>query len=481
MTNEKDPQSPATTSSAWDCMEPRWKRIETLLGGTDAMRAAGQLYLPMHEEETDGNYQDRLESNVLFNLTELTLDSWVGKPFERPVQVVNAPERIMALLDDVDLQGNDITVFARQWFRESLAKAFAHVLVDFPEMSEDERANRTLADDLQDGRRPYWCLIRPENLIFAVSEIVKGEEVITHARIKQYVTVRDGYAEKTVEQIKVLEPGLWEVYEERKTKSGKSEWVAVDGGSSNLFFVPLRTFYADRQGLMLGKPPLEDIACLNIRHWQSSGDQNNILTVARFPMLASAGVTTTGDDMAIGPKQLLSAADPQSRFYYVEHSGQAIAAGRQDLLDLEEQMASYGAQFLKRRPNGQTATARALDSAEAISPLQEKAVRFQDALTHVLWMTAQWLHLGIEEKVGGQAKVYTDFKANEAMEMDVRALNEARRNGDLSHKAYIEEYRRRNILSSDFSQEANDAELEEERKKNPEKFSRNNGDNASMS
>ena len=62
---EKDPKSPATTSAAYDTMAPRWHLIETLLGGTEAMRAAGETYLPRHSEETDKGYEERLSAAVL--------------------------------------------------------------------------------------------------------------------------------------------------------------------------------------------------------------------------------------------------------------------------------------------------------------------------------------------------------------------------------------------------------------------------------
>ena len=75
MTQEKDPKSPATTSSAYDCMAPRWRVIESLLGGTESMRAAGELYLPKHVEESDKGYQERLQAAVLLNMVEQTLDT----------------------------------------------------------------------------------------------------------------------------------------------------------------------------------------------------------------------------------------------------------------------------------------------------------------------------------------------------------------------------------------------------------------------
>lgn len=457
MSDRKDSESPATTSFAWDIMQPKWDRIETLLGGTEAMRQKGEQYLPRHNQEELVSYNERLDSTTLFNMFELTLDSLVGRPFSDPVKINDdVPQEIRDILKDVDFQGNDLSVFARKWFSDGVAKAFSHVLVDFPSIDDEERDIRTREDDLNDGLRPYFNLISPENVIFASSEIVNSVEVLTHVRIFEQVTEMEGFAEVIKERIRVLEPGSFILYEKQKNKK-KEEWVIIDEGITDLPFIPLVTFYAnEKEDLMIAKPPLEDLAHLNIRHWQSTSDQISVLTVARFPMLAVAGATdTTGSTMAIGPKQLLGTKDPNGRFYYVEHTGRAIEAGRQDLLDIEEMMSSYGAEFLKRRPGNATATARALDSAEATSPLQDMTVRFIDALNTAISYLGAWLN--IED--AGTIEITTDFGPERLNEAHVRALLELRRNRDLSINQVLLELQRLGGLSDEFDVEENIKEL----------------------
>jgi hypothetical protein len=351
-----------------------------------------------------------------------------------------------------------LTVFSRNWFKEGLAKAFAHVVIDFPSLKEEEREGRTKADDDREGRRPYWVMIKPENVIAAFSQIVDGQEILTHVRIREDIVIQDGFAEVVKERIRVMEPGQWFLYELRKEKGKKEEWVVIDNGVTAVQFVPMVTFYANRSGLMTGKPPIEDLAFLNVRHWQSTADQTSILTVARFPMLAVAGASDqTGSVMAIGPKQLLGTKDPQGRFYYVEHSGKAIGSGRTELLDLEEQMASYGADFLKRRPGNMTATSRALDSVEAVSPLQDAIIRFVDAINVALSMTAAWM--GMEE--GGTVDIQTDFSMGESSET-LKTLLETRKNGDISREDFLDRLRTLKVLRDDFDPEENLRRLQQE-------------------
>jgi hypothetical protein len=451
---EKDPNDPSVPSAAYNYMAPKWARIDTLLGGTDAMREAADEYLPPHDQESSANYQDRLHSTTLFNMVELTLDSLVGRPFSSEVQLSDdMPENMQALMDDVDLQGNNVTVFGRAWFRESMAKAFSHVLIDMPAMrttdDEGRPIRRTRADDARERRRPYWVLISPENVLAMYSEVVNGQEQLTHVRIKEDVVEREGFAEVLRERIRVLEQGSYAVYEKQyiSKKSSKFKWVKVEEGQTGLPIIPMVTFYTNRQGLMMGKPPLDDLAHLNVRHWQSTADQINVLTVARFPMLAVAGATdTSGATMAIGPRQLLGTKDANGRFYYVEHTGRAINAGRQDLIDLEEQMASYGAEFLKRQPGNATATGRALDSSEATSALQDHAIRFTDALNQAIAITGMWLNM----QEPGSAKINTEFGQGQIEDAEVKALLEARKNGDIPRETFLAELKRHGVLSDDF-------------------------------
>lgn len=460
---KKDPADPSTTSMAYDAMLPKWAMVDALLGGTAAMREAGETYLPRHQEETQDNYAARLSNSVLFNYVEMTLDHLVGKVFSDPIEErenKEVPEKLEPILEDVDTEKNDVNTFSRMWFREGMAKGFCHVLIDMPPLPEADRVNRTLADDQRDGRRPYWILIKPEKVISMSVSTQAGKEFLTEVRIYECVIEKNGFAEAVQEQIRVLEPGRFTVYEkiEKPKQKNKIEWrVSLDkSGETGIDFIPLVTFYATREGVTLCKPPLEDLCYLNIRHWQSYSDQMNILTVSRFPMLAVSGIAEQfGSDMKIGPRQLLGVKEPNGRFYYVEHGGKAIDSGRQDLQDLEEAMSAYGAEMLKKRPGNRTATARALDSAESTSILQDIAIRFNDALNLALYYTGKWM--SVEEV--GELAVPTDFGPEDLKEVDLRTLSEARRNRDISRKAYLLELKRRGLLSDEFEPKSDIAEL----------------------
>lgn len=458
--NEPDVSTP---SAAYECMKPRWDRIATLLAGTSAMRAAGEVYLPKHQYETDENYKERLSRATLKNYTLRTLETLTGKAFKNPPRLNDdVPQQLKDLAEDIDQEGTNFVVFSREWFRTSVAKAFSFVLVDHSRTERVEGRPRTLDDDRKEGVRPFWRLIDPEDVIHVRMEKIANEWKFTQVRIKEFELVPDGpWAERMSCRIRVLEPGRFELWELQRQKGKKEKWVKIDEGPMGLDYIPLVCYYTAKDGLCEGKPVLEDLAFINIEHWQSSSDQRNILTVARFPMLAVSGATANDEGVVIGPKKWLSVADPQGRIYYVEHAGKAIEAGANDLETLEDQMASYGAEFLRRRPGTASATGRALDSAEAISPLQAMAVDFKDALELALKYTADWLKL-TGEKAGGSVtfEVKSDLNIGDGKELDM--LDSARARRDISRKTLLAAFKRRDILPDDFDPDEDLEELQNE-------------------
>lgn len=464
-----------TPSHEYEEMCRKWHMIDTVLGGTASMRAAGTAFLPRHQYESRDAYEERLSRATLKNYTLRTLDNLTSKAFrDPPLLGPDVPEVITNLAEDIDMEGNALHVFARAWFRLAVQRSFAFCLVDFSRTNTGENSVRTLEDDRREQIRPFWRLIDPIDVIFIRTEKRNGRIEIVEARIKEEEYVADGWTLRCIERIRILVPGSFFLYEKIIPRKGaKPKWVLVDTGPMGLDFVPLVPFYTSKEGLAEGKPPLEDLAYLNIEHFQSSADQRAILTVARFPILAVSGASTSdpnGQQVVIGPKKWLSVADPAGRIYYVEHAGNAIAAGRVDLEDIEDQMASYGSEFLRKRPGASSATGRALDSAEAISSLMGWGLDFKDALELAIQYTAKWLNLSMPISEGTIIyQIKPDISVGESKELDI--LDSARARRDISRKTYLSELQRRDILAPEFDIEKDMNELTSEPLTTPTSFS----------
>lgn len=291
------------------------------------------------------------------------------------------------------------------------------------------------------------------------SEMVDGQEVLVHVRILDHVTERDGFAEVVIPKIRVFEPGTVDTYGIHNQGKRNEEWKLEKQETYDLDFIPLIPYYADRHGLGIGKPPLTDLADLNVTHWQSSSDQRATLTVARFPILALSGGVDDQNKIVIGPRKWLWSPEVKSKFYYVEHEGKALEAGEKDLNNLENQMAFYGADYMRKRPSGTTATARVIDNSETTSPLQDATQRFQDAVNTALEVTALWMS---KELGDGGIEINKEFSGDPNGAEDIKALMELRKNRDISRRTVLSEHKRRGVLPDEFDVDEEIGQIEKE-------------------
>jgi hypothetical protein len=447
-----------------------WKLPRTLMGGTRAMRNAADLYLPQEPGETLDAYKVRLKRSTLFNAFGKTVKDMSGKVFRKPVVLGDdVPEKLKGYAEDIDLAGTHLNVFAFQAFTDVLQVGIGYILTDMPpklERGSGRNGEVTAADIQSAGLRPYLCFIKAENLIGWKAEAINGVMTLTQVRIREIENEPDGeYHEKPVEQIRVLYPGRFEIWRKSLDSKEKSVWTLYASGNTGLQKITLAPIYFNRTGFMKGEPVLQDLADLNVMHWQSSSDQRHILHVARVPILFAAGIQET-DQIEIGPNRMVRVSDPAAKLNYIEHGGAAIESGQTDIDKIEQQMQAQGMQLLVAQ-SGKTATGEIHDDVKENSPLAAMANALGDALEMSFGFMAEYENLG--EDKGGSIKVNTDFgitNPNAQGMTDLQAMRNAR---DLSQQTLWKEAKRRDLLADDFDAETEKGLIESEPPSDAEK------------
>lgn len=428
---------PSKTIPAVDAMRQDWAIVAPLMGGTAAMRAAGKALLPQYPAEEDDAYRDRLSLSTLLPAYAETISNNTSRVFAEPLQLGDdVPEAIAELCEDVDLAGNDLNTFAVEFFRDGLSHGLCHVFVEYPRAD----ALQTLADEQAVGVRPYAVLVKPERVL---GWRVEGGK-LAQVRFTESIEVADGeFGVKAVEQIRVLEPGLWRTYR-RPEKGG--QWVIHEEGQTSLDYIPWVTFYAGRTGMMTAKPPLLELAHLNVKHWQSQSDQDNLLHVARVPLL----FMFTDDEQF----RLVISAGSATRMpkdgdaKYVEHTGAAITAGRESLQDLIEEMRMAGAKLLQKdKQQTKTAAQANEEAAQELSPLARLANQFADCIAQMLQIFADYR--GLPE--GGTVEMRGNFDADFVPEVSLPLLLNMASAGKLSDETLFAEMQRRGVISDEYN------------------------------
>lgn len=434
-----------------------WPIIDALKGGTDAMRKAGKKYLPKRRMEEETDYEQRLETATLYPAFVDTVDSMVGRVFTKPIKIDESlPADIMGFLSDVDTEDRNLHTFARDWMDDAVSYGISHVLVDMP-----KNEAKTKADEKALGVRPYASLVKHDQIIGFKSAKIDGNVVLTQVRIVESVTEDDGlYGSVVVQQIRVLNIGSYEVH--RKPEGGG--WVMVEQGVTTLDIIPLVTLYANRTGFMLAAPPLLQLAHLNVKHWQRRSSADSLIDTVEVPILASIGVTPKYDDdgkeipgVIIGAKSGIEL--PQgAEIKYVEHTGAAIGAGRQNLIDLQEEMRAAGGQLLRADTSVMTAAQANTENVKEISRLGMIAQNLEDGLDQVVWLMAKWKG---QELKHGNIQVSVNLDPDHTPVESINALINLHNAGVLSKQGLFNEAKRRGLISDDVTWESEQKQIEQ--------------------
>ncbi|MCC3246687.1 DUF4055 domain-containing protein [Methylocystis sp. WRRC1] len=325
------------------------------------------------------------------------------------------------------------------------------MLVDFP----TAEGVRTLADERATGARPYFTRYPAGSILgWRTTRGESGLE-LSQLRLMECVTEDVGeWSEKEVHQVRVLYPGRWEVWRKIESGANAGNWALYKEGLTSIRRIPFVFFYGLRHGFGVGMSPLLDLAHLNVEHWQSASDQQNILHVARVPILFAKGFTE-GDQIVVGAASAVRAMSTEASLSYVEHSGKAIEAGRQSLLDIEDRMRQAGAELLVQRPLITTATQVSSEAEGGRSILQSIAEGFEESLEECVRLMAEWLNQSADPEI----ELYKDFGSSNMAEKTGDLLLRAADGGIVSKETAFKELQRIDVISPEVEWEKEMARL----------------------
>ena len=416
-------------NAAFFNMLPHWGLIEDLVQGTFKIRSEHRKYLPQEPREQDDSYDIRLARSVCppyFLRLERML---AGMLTRKPVRLNDVPDSIREDLFDVDLEGNDLNIWTYETSRKAIRYGHVGVLVDAPKEGNSVR--------------PYWVTYTPREILGWRTEIVDGQRVLSQLRLMEKVVVPDGkYGEKTIEQVRVLERGKYELHR----KNNKSDFVLFEEGVMSTEAIPFAIAYSNRVGYLESRPPMADIAELNLIAYQTLSDLANQLHISAVPMLAMFGFPAAAEEVSAGPSEALSLPQ-ESRIEYIEPEGRSFDAQFRRLDQLEKQINELGlAAVLGQKLSAETAEAKRIDRSQGDSTMQVIAQQMQDLIDNCLKFHAQYLN----EPTAGSSFVNRDFLASRLDPQDVQALIQLRAQNEITQKTLLSQLTEGEVLGDDF-------------------------------
>ena len=448
-----------------------------LMKGGRHMREQGEAYLPKFPQESEDDYEARLASTWLFDGVGKTIEDLSGKIFEMPITLSETGTDLDIFAYNVDLQGRDISQFARDIFDEAQASGISFIMVDSPARGELTRAQARAGNF-----RPYFVSLSIDDVLGYKTEVIDNVPTLTQIRIMEVVEEDsdDEFAPDKIEQIRVCtlptEEGrivgtvnlrlfrksadnIWQVYDEYETGMPRIYIAACDIG---------------RDGYMKAKPPHARLAEINLAHWRSQSDQANIMHHARAPMKYFHGYSKEDlEEFTEGAGYAFFSSNENAKIGVVEHSGAAIDAGRTELKDMEFQMQAMGLQLLVSRSGASTATGDLIDEQKVSSRLGMWADNLKDTLELAFAMMAEMADITADINI----VINKDFAANALSHLEIDALNKMYLAEVISKQTYINEAKRRNLLSEEVTFADEQDFMMQEPMDEPDNVAADNGDN----
>lgn len=451
------------------CLE--MKIVRDFCQGIAHVKTAG--YLIRFPVEQRNHYDYRLKQSILFNDTERTKASLVGRVFckeptlrdsvpveIRGIEAVEGAAKTEGWAENVDLQGAHWTVFAKQVLDDAIGDGHSFIYVDMPPaVTRVDGEPATLADEQSAGHRPFFVRRTKDQAINWAVEIINGKPELAQITFKEITCERDGlYGEKQVTRYRVLRPGSWELYKEVDDGKGKLAIIPDGNGETSLSYIPVRAVYGGRQaGFLESFPPLEPLAQIECSAYNLRSDYRIGIYMTRPSVTVIDG--NSSNKLETTGWYIVRYVNAGGDVKYSESSGNGLAYYEKELAALDQRMATFGLTLLAR-PDQAAKTATEVNSSDlkTDSPLMSAATSLRDSLEACFGIMADYIKLGS----GGSVSLpVLEAEATPLTAQELQALEQAVAGGTLDRQTFLEIFKERGPAPENFDIEQVLARLKE--------------------
>ena len=150
----------------------------------------------------------------------------------------------------------------------------------------------------------------------------------------------------------------------------------------------------------------------------------------------------------------MNAKDEDADMKFVEHSGKAISAGREELLDLEDRMRQVGAELLVVKPGRMTIAQNRAEDEPGTCALQRMVQDLESSFNQAIALLYAWR----KRDMKGEINIFNEFGVSSMTDATAQLLLDMNVAGKLSNATLFREIKRRGIVGDDAEWET-EAEL----------------------
>jgi hypothetical protein len=453
---------PDIPSPAYKRMEPRWSKCRALMAGTEAIRADAARYLVQLPNETNDAFQYRAQLVALFNAFKRTVKACVGLiTQEEPKLGDDMPQPLVDMWENADRGGTHGAVLTKQLVTDGMIDGSAGIFTDYPRVANPGKVS---ADDEQrGGLRPYFVRYRAQDVLKTIYQSVDGVRTLVLLVLRETSDERVGqFGIQTVERYRaytnergVIGCEVWKKnYNESAPRIETQKFTLA-----NVTKIPWSPLVAgDVVDANETRPPLDDLADLNVEHFQIKTNIRYLEDRALVPTMVRIGAQPDEDGayppIAIGPQSAIEAPVVEglstAPIYWLSPDVAVLDPSNKSLEKVEQQMGAAGLAFLAPDTRAaETAEAKRIDEKAQNASLRSVARDVQDCLESAFGFAGQYI-----KQPAGSVTVNADFEEtvmDPAMVAELRNLATA---GKLSIETLLDRLEKGHVLDEGFDIEA---------------------------
>jgi len=408
--------------------ESKWTRVRDSFLGSDSIKDKGEVYLPKLSSQDKDQYASYVLRAMYVNVIKNTVQGLVGAVM-RINPVINAPDRILELTEDITGTGVSLKDFISNMLSEQLLMGRQGILID-----------RTTD-------RAYLSGYTTEQITNWMEDVVVLKETfVSHDSNDAYsMTYEVQYRELMIDEDGHYLVRIW------RDNNGWSVWNEIypTKVGQSLDTIPFVALSGNELNLNPTLPPLMSLVDTNLSMYRTSADLEHGRHFTALPTPYVTGID--GDsELKIGSGSAWILPDPSSRAGYLEFTGQGLQALEKAVEEKRSIMAGLGASLLQNQKSGvESAEALQLRQNSEASVLVGAVLSVQEGIAKALSVMAEW------EGVSGDIDVSlnTDFSDVKISPEDLTALMGAWQSGAISHETFLHNMKKGEVLPDDVSVE----------------------------
>lgn len=445
---------------------PQIYRCRDTILGSDHVKLQGEIYLPKLGNQDTNEYDAyKLRANFL-GATERTVSVMVGSLLRKPAEVT-IPKKLEYLKEDVTGHGESLEDFIRQTSHTLMGTGRVAILLDRINVAPPD--NGIYFKFFPSDQITDWDVDespgRPRKLVRVVLEeyfmVRIGYRKELRVRYREYQLTNNICTVNFHEQTQEANVGLKKMTDFRHIQFKKGKTIVLKNKGQPLDFIPV-TFVSSGQedNYEPGKPPVLDVADINLSHYRTSADLEHGRHWTALPTPYFTGISEDSN-IVIGSGKAMIMADPMSKAGFLEFSGQGLKSLETARIEKEEQMAFLGAKMLTDKSKGsENEEVTRINHSGEIAVLTDLARALSRAITKAFRYAAKWEN---EQKLDDIfVRLNTDYINAAMSSSDLQSLTSAYQAGAISLDSYLARLQRGEILSEEVSLEDEKEKIEKE-------------------